>query len=37
MVVHNKFIEVLETRTACKEGHCVRISLRYCNVTKVEW
>ena len=37
MVVNNKFVEVLDTRTAYKEGDRVRISLRYCNVSIVVW
>ena len=37
MLVNNKFAEVLDIRTNCKEGDCVRISLRYCNVSIVVW
>ena len=37
MVVINKVVEVLDTRTACKEGDCVMISLRYCNASTVVW
>ena len=37
MLVNNKVVEVLDTKTACKEGDCVRISLRYCNVSIAVW
>ena len=37
ILVNNKVVKVLDTRTACKEGDCVRINLRYCNVSIVVW